>query len=206
MAGTNNPYAPPQAELAGGGLRDALFRDGKVLVAAREAAFPARCIRCNAAAGTRTYSRKLRWTPPVWSSLYAFGLLMPVHPAFGLGLLAALIMTNVKRRSAEVEYPLCARHARRLEVGRIVLYGGIAVMLPLFAWAFMSLGGTTLYYRLPPEGAMAVFACVFPWGIFVGLSNRTITAKKITDATLHLGGCGEAFLASLPTLAATKRD
>ena len=103
MAGTDNPYAPPQAELAGGGLRDALFRDGKVLVAAREAAFPARCIRCNAAAGTRTYSRKLRWTPPVWSSLYAFGLLMPVHPAFGLGLLAALIMRNVKRRSAEVE-------------------------------------------------------------------------------------------------------
>ena len=37
MAGTDNPYAPPQADLSGAGLRDALFRDGKVLVAARDA-------------------------------------------------------------------------------------------------------------------------------------------------------------------------
>lgn len=206
MAASDNPYAPPRADLSGGGLPGALFRDGKVLVASRDAAFPPRCIRCNATAGTKTYSRKLSWTPPVWSSLYALGLLMPVHPAFGLGVLVALIMTNVKRKSAEVDYPLCTRHGRRLEIGRIALYGGIALMLPLFAWAFTSLGGAPLFpYRLPPAGAMAIFVCAFPWALFVGLSNRTITAKKITDTTLHLGGCGEAFLASLPTLAATKR-
>jgi len=62
MIDDHNPYAPPQANVDGGGSNAEYWREGrKVLYIALGSDLPARCVRCNAPAVTPINSRKLYW-------------------------------------------------------------------------------------------------------------------------------------------------
>lgn len=196
-----NPYAAPMADLET--ARDdaaGLWRDGKLLVMAPQARLPGRCVRCNAAAGAR-HSVKLAWLPPAWHAAYLPLLLVVVHPAAMLTVLAAPLVQALARRRAEIEAALCPRHHRRIDLAESLYRWGLALFIPLFIYAFASLAQRVPHdWRLEPLWALATFALTIPWGIAIGLMRRLLTARRIDSAALRIRGCGEPFLASLPPL------
>ncbi|MBL8386450.1 MAG: hypothetical protein JNM90_25420 [Burkholderiales bacterium] len=194
-----NPYAAPAADLeAAGDDAGGMWRDGKDLVMAREARLPGRCVRCNGAARAR-HAVTLSWLPPAWYAAYLPVLLVAVEPGAIIALVVAPMVLALARRRAQVELALCARHHRRVELAARLHRWGLALLVPLFVYAFASIGeGIPHAWRLAPPWAMASFALAIPWGIAIGLLRRLASARRIDAAALRIRGCGEAFLASLP--------
>jgi hypothetical protein len=171
-------FAPPRAKVEQvAGDADDLWREGKVLVMRRDGTLPHRCIKCNAPSVAPTRRYKLTWHSPWWYLL----LLMAV-------LLYALVAMLV-RKTAVVHIGLCERHQRRVLWGRLVGWGGFALLVALFgaAYGFES-GGA----------AVAGFLLLLPWAIATISVNRQVLPVRIDDRYVRLKGCGPDFLRSLP--------
>jgi hypothetical protein len=171
-------FAPPRAKLEqAAGEGDELWREGKVLVMRRDGVLPHRCIKCNAPSVAPTRRYKLTWHSPWWYLV----LLMAV-------LLYALVALLV-RKSAVVHIGLCERHQRRVLWGRIIGWGGFALMA-ILVWAAVALGSG--------GAAVAAFLLLLPWVIATISVNRQVLPVRIDDRYVRLKGCGPAFLGSLP--------
>lgn len=194
-----NPYAAPRANPEGERVvEDAFWRDGRTLVMRNGAAFPMRCVKCNAPSAGAPYPRELAWRNPVWNWTMLLIVLVPLSPLFGMAPLLAVALGELLRKKAEVHLRLCERHGRRLRLAQALFTGGAALLLPAYAYAFASLLPAPLPWVMPPGAVMAVFASTLPWGIAVGLMRRTVTAGRISETEIRIKGCGKAFLASLP--------
>ena len=199
MSNDANPYAAPRANPEGDrAAEDAFRRDGRTLVMRNGAAFPMRCVKCNAPAAGAPYPRELAWRNPAWNWTMLLVVLVPLNPIFGMAPLLAITLGELLRKMAEVNLRLCWEHGQRLRVAQRLLSGGAAALLPCYVYAFASLLQAPLPWTMPPGVIMAVFASTLPWGIAVGLLRRTVTAGRISENEVRLKGCGEAFLASLP--------
>lgn len=174
-----NPYAPPQADGAlgfhtGFGSQDQrIRREGDLLVIpARGAALPHRCVVCNAA-GQRHLRRKLYWHPQGYYALLFIGALFYV--------IAALIV----RKSAEFELTLCDQHAARRRNGFLLGWlGFLACLIGLIALASTS----------------DVLAILFGIGLFilpiVGIFMAQVIAAKRIDESQAWLKVGKPFLES----------
>ena len=107
-------------------LATGVSRSGKVLVAAKGAAFPDRCVKCNAPVNGFRLKRNLYWYPP-------YVLLLIV-----LSLLIGLIVAMIVRKNARVEIGLCELHrskrVRSMVIGALVTFAGLASLLRASPW------------------------------------------------------------------------
>lgn len=178
-----NPYAPPLAQVEPRVEVDAttsgLWRDGTQIVVERDAAFPARCVKCNASVhASQMHERSFHRHAP------ALFLLVP------LNLLIDAIVALAMLKRLRYRVGLCMRHLRwhRMSIA--------------FAWSWLP--AATLLYFIEQDinlsllvflGAM-VLTCV---GV---VESPVLVARRIDDVVVCFSGASEAFLASLPPLAA----
>jgi uncharacterized membrane protein len=183
---TLNPYAPPQTDISlephdqdlGG-----VWRDGKLLVMAKDAALPDRCLKCNLPANGGTLRRKLSWHPPFWYLLLFFNVIIYC----GVALLV--------RKTATVSFPLCEVHRKRrlrsIAVGWLFSLLGIAVMV----------AGIAGLERSEAVGPLVILAGVLL--LFVGIISGLMGAQvavphKIDKRFVWLKKAHPEFLAALP--------
>jgi hypothetical protein len=162
-----NPYAAPKAALEAR-ASGKYWRDGKVAVLTLGVALPPRCVKCNEAALQPMKPRKLYWHHSGWYLLIL------------LNIVIYAIVAMIVRKKAEVTYGVCAKHRSRRRMFIAIGWGGL--VLGVLALALDPLAGIVI----------AVAA------VLTGLiGSRLAYPTRITKEEVRLGGCGEAFLASL---------
>ncbi|MDY6946950.1 MAG: hypothetical protein SXG53_14635 [Pseudomonadota bacterium] len=187
MDPSHNPYAPSQASLAGGSTRpsDRVWRADKVLIMARDADLPDRCVKCNDPADEPTRTRKVYWHHPGYYVLLLINVILYV------------IVALIARKTAAVNPGLCGRHkqkrVRGIWIGWGGLVGGLAAMFAAFDHQNPGLGLLFL---------LITFGCIITGMVMA----RVVYAKRIDDRYVLLKGCGEPFLADLPEFRPSARD
>lgn len=158
------------------------WSEGGLLVMAKDASLPDRCIRCNAPAHQRvqkTFS---------WHSPFLYLLILA-------GILTYIVVAIFVRHSIKVELPLCERHARRHRKGVVLVWVGfLGTFLVPIGGHF--LGGLIsedfgMYLAI---GSVPVMLATLAFGQFLA----TVTRVKKVD---HMHGwftVDEGFLAECP--------
>lgn len=148
-----NPYeALPGSPTPTGGT-EGLTRDGKYVITAVTATWPARCVKCNRGVPAAAYHAKLTWTPR-W-----------VIFVFLLSRLIGLILFFVKRRTVNLHVGLCEEHTERRRM-HLFIWGGTLGMSVL-----MGVGGAAM----DSGAALAVAGLAF----FTGLIGLALTAAVL---------------------------
>lgn len=158
------------------GTTAALWRKQRLLVMARDAQLPDRCVKCNAPADGFRLTRKLSWHP-TWVVLMVC-----------VNLLIYLIVAMITSRKATVEIGLCQHHreARRRNLWLAWSAAGSMVLAIVLALAFS-------------KGWLALFGLLFLIAAIVfGLLAQPVTAAFIDHQHVHLRGVKEPFLDGLP--------
>ena len=172
-----NPYLAPQAKLEVQRY-ESCWRDGKTLVMQRDSELPHRCVKCNDEAASPLRKRSLIWHHPGWYVLLLLN--------FIIYLIAALIV----RKRAKIEFGMCTQHIKRRQIVLAAAWGILCISVALGFWAANSEGDS------PGTVVVAVIALLA--AVLVGMFGfRMPYAKRITVDEIRVGGCGEAFLASL---------
>lgn len=174
-----NPYMAPEAKFEEPRY-ESCWREGNILVMKNGSDLPHRCVKCNDEAVSPLRNKSLIWHHPGWYVLILLN--------FIIYLIAALLV----RKRAKIAFGLCGAHVKRR---RIV----IAVSWTLF---FAAAGSG--FWTINSEGdhpAVLVVAILLLLSAIISamFGFRLPYAKRITTDEVHVGGCGEAFLASLPT-------
>lgn len=177
------PYATPVAFQPAG-----VWRDGATLVAHRNATFPDRCVKCNAAADGKRWNRKLYWHHP------AFYLLI-IFP----GLLIYVIVALCIRKSAKVSVGLCRKHraVRRngILLGWLIGLLGISGMIGSVMVADVRIYRNSTVPLWMLLGGIALFLFGLIWGM---IRSRVVAPTRIDEQYVWLRGAGPAFLGELP--------
>jgi hypothetical protein len=156
-----------------------IWRDGKILVAGRDATFPLRCAKCNREAEPRRESYRMRWHHSGW---YLLLFVVPVV----LYVLVALKVT----RWATVHVGLCRRHHRLRTASRVVGWGGLAAIVVVLAVGIGFGSATAIGWGL---------LALLPWALVSMALSPQLIAVRIDDNTVRFRGCGRVFLDSLTT-------
>ena len=187
MDASHNPYAPSHASLAGGSVRpsDRVWRGDKVLIMARDADLPDRCVKCNDPADEPTKTRKVYWHHPGYYVLLLINVILYV------------IVALIARKTADVNPGLCIRHKQRRTRGIWIGWGGfVGGLIAMFAAFESQRPGLGLLFLF------VTFGCILTGMVM----SRVVYAKRIDDRYVLLKGCGEPFLADLPEFRPTGRD
>ncbi len=181
-----NPYAAPMAPISGIPMPTntdevrGVWQDGEILVMAKVAELPNRCVKCNAPAST-VLKRSLYWHHP---ALY-FLIIFP-------GLLIYVIVALIVRKSAKIFVPLCEEHRARRSRNIMI------------AW-LMALGGIALFFSPMIDQNLAIlvlvgFIMLLSGLIFGSLTSQLVTPQKIDDTHVWLKKVCPAYLSRLPLL------
>jgi hypothetical protein len=174
-----NPYAAPMARLdVEASDFSGIWRDGKILIASRDAVFPLRCVKCNGVAEPRRESYRMRWHHSAWY------LLLFVIPL----VLYALVALKVTRW-ATVHVGLCRRHHRLRAASRVVGWGGLAAIVVVLAVGIGFGSATAIGWSL---------LALLPWALVSMALSPQLIAVRIDEKTVRFRGCGREFLNSLP--------
>lgn len=170
----SNPYAAPTSQLDT--FSHQCKRDGKYLILPNGSDLPARCIKCNAPVEHDTKRITLYWHTP-W--LYLLVL---------LNILIYIVVGLIARRTHAVTPYLCEDHRRQRRIRMTIGLG--------FCFSSLALIFVAAQFQLD-----VLFGLGF-LGAFVSLlatifMTRRLYANKITKEYVRIGGCGEAFLASI---------
>lgn len=175
MDASENPFAPPSAPLEDRST-DRVWRDGKVLVAPKDAALPPLCVKCGEPA-SQMKKRVFFWHHP---ALYLLVL---------CGLLLYLIVAIIARRRATLTVGLCPRHAGKWRNGMLLGWLG----------ALAGIGVAVAGGANDSCGIMALGLLLFLGTIIAGMfMARVLQVEHIDRTYARLKGCGEGFLAGLP--------
>jgi len=153
------------------------WRSGNLLVVAREAVLPDRCVKCNAPAQGQKLRRKLSWHTP-W--IYALII---------LGLLFYIIAAVITSKRARIDIGLCREHfaARKRDV--LIGWLSFALSIALFvAAAYFESGWIAL------AGAGVFFGGI----IYAVVRTPIVSPKRIDDHYAWLKGASPAYIAELP--------
>lgn len=167
------PYASPATMQNS----DVWQESASTIVARKEAVFPPRCVKCNAAVEGTT-PRTYRWHHPALYLLILVALLIYV--------IVALIM----QQKGRVYVGVCRKHRRQRVVGLLLGWlGGIGGIVLLIA------GGLNSSLWLAIGGGVLLLAAIVG-----GFSARILYPKKIDAYFVWLGGASRAFVATLPVV------
>jgi len=184
-----NPYEAPKSALVHShrdpGEQAGPWRDGKDLVAQRNSELPARCVKCNAETKAPKLPQRYYWHHRGWHLLILFNLVIYV------------IVRVAIRKSARLNVGVCAVHARKrlvaMWVTTLLLTASVATLLVAMN---RQLGGAVYLSSL----VLLVAA------IAVGLVKaRLLYPKRIGERYARYAGCGDEFLATLPSFGDSDR-
>jgi hypothetical protein len=157
------------------------WRRGRELVVAKGSNFPARCVKCNAAAPGKRLKRRLYWHHP---AIY----LMILFP----GLLIYAIVAVIVRQRATFDVSLCDQHrSRRLWTMLIAWFVFFASIGCFFLAAAVD---ASLVPILVIAGIVGILAAIIG-GVY---GSRVVYAKKIDTQYAHMGGICPDFMAEYP--------
>lgn len=153
-----------------------IWRSDSVLVMAKQAPLPNRCVKCNAPT-TYTLTRNLRWHHPALYLLVLSGFLFYV------------ILALVLSKTATINVGLCETHAaaRKRDIF-------IAVMLVLLSFV-------SFYFAAAAEELSSLFVGLglFLGGIIYGVVKaRVVAPQKIDDHYVWLTGLNADYLEQFP--------
>lgn len=142
----------------------------------KTAAWPDRCIKCNAPAEGFRLKRKLYWHAP-W-----------IYLTILVGPLIYVIIALVTRKGATIHMGLCPTHRKRRRNGILLGWLGTLAMV-----------GTCNVGTMQSSGAIIGLSIL---GLLVSLVastilTQTVKVKKIDDRYAWVK-CGNAFVSSLP--------
>lgn len=170
-----NLYAPPKARVVE--MRDdECSKDGKFVIVPIGSDLPPRCIKCNEPAEEPVKEIKLYWHSP-W--LYLLIL---------LNILIYAVVGLIVRSTVRVSPGLCEAHAMQRR-RKIFIFLSLATGC--------CIGGIGAMQMKAPEAAAFLFLAMLVSLVIALVASRKVYAKKITKEYARLGGCKEAFLASL---------
>jgi hypothetical protein len=175
-----NPYAAPKSDFnTGTDSGQAMFwRSGALLMARNGAVLPPRCVKCNAPIDGSAKQRRFSWHHP---ALFLIIL---------LNILIYAIVAIVVRKNVVVTLGLCQAHRRRRFRG--ILAGVAGIFLSV---GFFIASGMAEQPNLVLAGLVVLVVSI----VVIESMARTLSPARIADKVGQLKGCGEAFLASLPT-------
>jgi hypothetical protein len=101
-----------------------------------------------------------------------------------------IVVALIVRRHADVTYGLCAPHRQQRRRGILLAVGGILLSLALII--------VSVAASQPALILMALLGFLMSIVIAV-VKGRTLLPVRIDKSGAQFKGCGEAFLASLPT-------
>jgi hypothetical protein len=153
-----------------------IWRNKSVLVMAKQAPLPDRCIKCNEPTHNKL-KRNLRWHQP-W--LYILIL---------VGVLFYAILAMVLSKTATINVGLCETHAadRKRDI--------------IIAWMLVALSIACFYFAVAFEmmAFVLVGAIVFLGGIIYGaVKARLVAPQKIDDQYVWLTGINAKYLDQFP--------
>jgi len=165
------PYFPPPNH----GF-DSIWRSKALLVMTKQASLPDRCIKCNAPTADRL-KRKLQWHHP---ALY---LLIVVS------ILVYAIVAMVLRKTAVVNFGLCAEHreSRKLSIIITVFLVVVAVLLAIAGVQWETAGLV-----------FAGLAFVLAAAIYGTITIRVVAPTKIDEHYVWIKGVDADFLQEFP--------
>jgi hypothetical protein len=182
-----NPYAAPEiSRSADRPLSDpnegrGVWRDGDVLVMAKIARLPMRCVKCNEPA-TNRLRRSLYWHNPIYY------LLIFVPP----GLIGYVVVALATRKTLTFEVPLCDEHrARRRGAILFSWLLGLAGLAICFAPAIDTDYGPAIVVGL----IMIIFSLIYG-----AVRSQIVTPLKIDDTHAWIKKVSPLYLAELPRL------
>jgi hypothetical protein len=176
-----NPYAAPRADVNAGLLGSgpgAFRREGPYLVTGSEVTLPPRCVKCNAPVDGALKRKRYYWHHPL-----IFGLIV-------LNLLLYAIVAIIVRKRATVTFGLCDVH-RRKRAGAIL--GGVLGIFAAIAIMVVGIG------QQQPLLALVGIAGIVASIVVASVLGRALLPTRIDKVSAQFKGCGEAFLASLPS-------
>lgn len=177
-----NPYQAPKTPLYIAPTRLELdgdcWREGSLLVVRAECKLPSRCIKCNAPALQPIEHRRYYWHPSAWYLLILVNLLI------------YLLIATLVRKQVRVSAGLCARHRQRRRIGL-----GLAVLSAPLGIASMFVGVDMERGSVILAGALGMLALLIAG---VGMA-RVLAPSHIGPVYTRFKGCGQEFLATLPT-------
>ena len=153
-----------------------IWRNKSVLVMAKQAPLPERCVKCNAPT-QRTLKRNLRWHhPALYLSIFA-------------GMLIYFILAMVLSKSATIHVGLCETHAaaRRRDI--------------LITWALVLLSFVCFYLAAAAEEItlLLVGVAVLLGAVIYGVVKaRVVAPQKIDDHYVWLTGIDGDYLMQFP--------
>lgn len=160
------------------GRVSAIWRDGKLLVAARETVLPDRCVKCNRPARGARMAKKLYWHPPAYY-LFICG-----------GLLLYAIIALIVRKTATLHLGICEEHRSKRRRSIAITWSLVGLTIALFV-----VSGVT------NEGAIAGLAVLILLGalIFGIVTTQLVSPVKIDQqGVVWLKGIPPAYLEGLP--------
>lgn len=168
---SQQPYFPPPTH----GL-PTIWQSKSVLVMAKQAPLPDRCVKCNAPTQHKL-KRSLRWHHPL---LYVV--------IFG-GVLFYVILALLLSKTATINVGLCETHAASRK--RDILITWIAVVLS-FACFYFAISMEALGFFF--VGLILFFGAV----IYGSIKARVVAPKKIDDEYVWLTGVDDDYLQQFP--------
>jgi hypothetical protein len=151
-----------------------VWRDGKFLVAAKNATLPNRCVKCNQPTAFKI-KKKYYWHPPAWYLLIFLNVLIYAVAALAV------------RKTAELEVGLCDDHQKRRK-----LTLAVGALLPLLGVGSCVVGGST-------EGLVVIGVGSAVLGlVWLVLASQLLTPNRIDDHVIHLKGVSLDYLSALP--------
>jgi len=160
-----------------------LSRDGKVLVATKNAVFPDRCVKCNAPANGYQLKRKLSWHHPAYYVIIVI-----------CNILIYVVVALIVRKTAEYRVGVCPIHRSKRRNAILIGWGGFLLGTFALVGAAMEESGI-----LAIAGLVLLVA-----GIIYGIvGSQIISPKRIDESYAWLQGAGSEFLDSIETENAT---
>jgi hypothetical protein len=173
-----NPYQPPESDFtAPPSATRGIHREGDALVVPRLCTLPPRCVKCNAPMAGSYLEKKLYWHSSGWYFLVFVNLIIYA------------VVASMVRKSATLEYGLCATHqqARRR---------GVAIIIALLV------GGLALGIAGPafdvPELLVVLPIAWLAAAIYAIVRTNVLKAVHIDDLNARIRGASAEFLGSLP--------
>jgi hypothetical protein len=180
-----NPYAPPKTscEPTVSTLAPDCYRRGKLLIARNGTDLPPRCVKCNAPVSAPARMREFVSHPAI---IY---LLFPLYPL--VYLIAALFLPKIAVVNPALCYPHAFKRALCIATSGAAFCGGMALaVIGTVRSEANSLNAIVLFF-------ISAIICLH--------GARLLVPVRVDGEWLHLKGCGQAFLNSLPVAPETIR-
>ena len=153
-----------------------VWRSGKILVMAKSALLPRRCVKCNAPVEELVLKRRLSWHPRM---LYVLAF---------LNVLIYVLVALIVLKTAVIRVGLCRRHQRRRWYWLGVSWFGVLGCIGLLLWGAGQTAGVHMLVALLLLPVFLVpLATVVP----------TVAAVRINEHFVWLKGVHPAYLAEL---------